>query len=122
MDVLVFTNPGDTAKERFFQAISGVPTLSPKFVFARDRFVSLLKHNTNHWRAIVFFIYRQNDLDLAHSLKAYFKHSRLIIVLPDWNGERVKTGLSLSPSLMANAKGDFNDVVAVLEKISTLAP
>jgi hypothetical protein len=122
VDVLVFTNSRDSAKERFFQAISGVPSLSPKFVFKRDRFVSLLKNDANHWKAIVFFIHRQDDLDLAHSLKAYLKHSRLIIVLPDWNGKRVKTGLSLSPTLMANANGDFDDVVAVLEKISTLAP
>jgi predicted protein tyrosine phosphatase len=120
VDVLVFTNPRDPAKERFFQAISEVPSLSPKFVLERERFVALLRNNANNWKAIVFFIYKQDDLDLAHSLKAYLKHSRLIFVLPDWDGERVKVALSLSPSLMTKANGDFSDVVAVLEKIATL--
>jgi hypothetical protein len=83
-------------------------------------FISLLKNTAANWRAIVFFVYEPGDLTLALSLKAYLNHSRLIMVLPDWNEERVKAALSLSPSLMTKANGDFSDVVAVLEKIATL--
>jgi hypothetical protein len=120
VDVLVFTSPGDPAKERFFQAISEVPSLSPKFILEHVGFISLLKNTAANWRAIVFFVYEPGDLTLALSLKAYLNHSRLIMVLPDWNEERVKAALSLSPSLMTKANGDFSDVIAVLEKIATL--
>lgn len=121
MDVLVFTNSRDPAKKRFFHAISEVPSLSPKFILEHEGFISLLRNNAVHWRAIVFFVYEPDDLTLAISLKAYLSHTRLIMILPDWEEERVKAALSLSPSLMTKANGDFSDVVAVLEKIATLA-
>jgi hypothetical protein len=121
VEVLVFINPSDPAKERFFQAVSKTPRLSPQFILEAERFVALLRKRPHQWPAIVFFVYAQADLDLALSLKAYLRHTRMIMVLPDWDSDRVKIGLTLSPSLMASANGDFSDVVAVLEKISTLA-
>jgi hypothetical protein len=121
VEVLVFTNPSDPAKERFFQAVSKRPRLSPKFILEPEQFVAFLRKRPHQWPAIVFFVYEQADLDLALSLKAYLRHTRVIMVLPNWDGNRVKIGLTLAPSLMANANGDFSDVVAVLEKISTLA-
>jgi hypothetical protein len=120
VDVLVFTNPRDPAKERFFQAISEVPSLSPKFILEHDGFIALLRNHGANWRAIVFFVYEPDDLTLAVLMKTYLGHSRLILVLPDWEEERVKAGLSLSPSLMTKANGNFSDVIAVLEKIATL--
>jgi hypothetical protein len=121
VDVLVFTNPRNPTKERFFQAISEVPSLSPKFILEHEGFMSLLRNHAVHWRAIVFFVYEPADLTLAISLKAYLSHTRLILVLPDWDVKRTKVALSLSPSLMTKANGDFSDVVAVLKKIATLA-
>ena len=120
MEVLVFANPKDPAKDRFFHEISKVPRLSPKFVLEHDLFISLIIRDSVAWRAIVFFAYEQEDLTLALSLRDYLVDTRVIMVLSDWNGETVKMGLSLSPSLIANASGDFSDVVAVLEKISTI--
>lgn len=121
MDVLVFANPKDFAKDRFFHEISKVPSLSPKFVLEHDLFLSLIMRDPVAWRAIVFFAYDQGDLTLALSVRDYLVDTRVIMVLTDWNGETVKMGLSLSPSLIASANGDFSDVVAVLEKISTIA-
>ena len=43
MEVLVFANPNDPAKERFFHEISRVPKLSPRFVLEPDCFLMLLK-------------------------------------------------------------------------------
>jgi hypothetical protein len=121
VEVLVFANPNDPKKERFFQAVSKEPRLAPKFILEAEQFTALLRRRTCRWPAVVFFVHEQADLDLALSLKAYLRHTRVIMVLPDWDRNRVKIGLTLSPSLMANANGDFSDVVAVLEKISTLA-
>ena len=120
MEVLVFASPKDPAKERFFHRISKVPELCPKFVLNHEHFLKCLKEHNVRWRVIVFFVFEQEDLALALSIKEYLIGTRVIMVLPDWNGETVKMGLSLSPSLMTNANGDFSDVVAVLEKISTL--
>lgn len=119
MEVLVFANPKDAAREHFFHEISKVPRLSSKFVLEHERFITLLKNNTIDWRVIVFFAFDQDDLALALSLKEYLIDKRVIMVLSDWNGETVKKGLSLSPSLIANANADFSDVVAVLEKAAT---
>jgi hypothetical protein len=121
VEVLVFANPNDPAKERFFHEISRVPKLSPRFVLEHDCFLMLLKKNKINWRVIVFFAYDQEDLALALTLRQYAIDTRVIIVLSDWNGETVKMGLSISPSFITNANGDFSDVIAVLEKISTIA-
>jgi hypothetical protein len=121
VEVLIFANPEDPAKDRFFHEISKVPRLSPKFVLEQELFLSLVTRNTIDWRAIVFFAYNPDDLDLALSLREYVADARVIMVLSDWNAETVKMGLSISPSLIANANGDFSDVVAVLQKISTIS-
>jgi hypothetical protein len=121
VEVLVFTNPKDPAKDRFFHEISKATVLSPKFVLEHDLFQSLLRRDPADWRVIVFFAYDHRDLALAFSLKDYLIDTRLIMVLSDWNEETVKMGLTLSPCLIANANGEFSDVVAVLEKISTIA-
>jgi hypothetical protein len=120
VEVLIFANPKDPAKDRFFHEISKATVLSPKFVLEHDLFQSLLTRNPVDWRVIVFFAYDQRDLALALSLKDYLIDTRLIMVLSNWNQETVKMGLALSPCLIANAKGEFGDVVAVLEKISTI--
>jgi hypothetical protein len=121
VEVLVFANPKDPAKDRFFREISKVPRFSPKFVLEHDFFLSLLIRDPVDWRVIVFFAFDRRDLALALALKDYLMDTRLIMVLSDWNEETVKMGLTLSPCLIANANGEFSDVVAVLEKISTIA-
>jgi hypothetical protein len=121
VEVLVFANPKDPAKDRFFHEISKVPMLSPKFVLEHDLFLSLLIRDPVDWRVIVFFAFDPRDLALALSLKDYLIDTRLIMVLSEWNEKTVRTGLTLSPCLIANANGEFSDVVAVLEKISTIA-
>lgn len=121
MEFLVFANPNDSAKDRFSHEIIKIPTLSPKFILDHDLFLSLMMRHTINWRVIVFFAYDQEDLDLARSIRDYLVDTRVIMVLSDWNAETVKRGLSLYPSLIVSANGDFSDVVAVLEKISTVA-
>ena len=121
VEVLVFANSKDPAKDRFFHEITKVPRLSPKFVLEHDLFLSLILRNPVAWRVIVFFAFEQGDLALVLSLRDYLADTRLIMVLSDWSGETVKTGLSLSPTLIASASSDFSDVIAVLEKISTIA-
>lgn len=120
MEVLVFANPKDVSKERFFQKISKVPAFSPKFVLEHGRFKSLLMHNTLDWRAIVFFAFDQDDLALALALKEYLACTRVIMVLHKIDAKTVKQGLSISPCFMTYAKSDFSDVIAVLEKIATI--
>lgn len=122
VNILVYANSMDPAKERFLRAISKTPRLSPTFVLERDRFVSLLRSTAFNRRAIVFFVYEPDDLDLVLSLTAYLSLTRVIMVLSDWNGETLKKGLSISPSLITKANGDFSDVIAVLDKISTIPP
>jgi hypothetical protein len=121
VEVLVFANHSNPAKERFLRAISMVPFISPTFVLKREQFVALLRNNAFNRKVIVFLAHDQADLTLALSLKAYLSLTRVIMVLSEWNGETLKMGLSISPSLITNTKSNFNDVIAVLEKISTLA-
>ena len=97
-----------------------MPNLSPTFVLEHERFVALLKENTIDWQVIVFFVFDQKDLELGLSLRRYVTGSRVIMVLSDWSRETVKMGLSVSPSLITNANGDFSDVIAVLEKITSI--
>ena len=120
MEVLVFTNPMDITKERFFQRITKVPAFSPKFVLERGRFKSLLMQRGWDCGAIVFFAYDQDDLTMALSLKEYLTCTRVIMVLHKIDAKTVQQGLSLSPCFMTCAKSDFSDIIAVLEKISTL--
>jgi hypothetical protein len=120
MEILVFANPNDATKERFFQEISKVPKLSPKLCLESEHFLTLFKKNTRYWDAIVFFCHDRNDLNLALSLRDRVIETRLILVLGEWNDETVKLGLSIAPSLITKADGDFKDVIAVLKKISTI--
>lgn len=120
MEVLVFANPMDAAKERFFQKISKVPALSPKFVLEHAHFKSLLLQKALDWRVVVFFAYDQDDLTMALSLKEHLAGTRVIIVLHKLDEKTVKQGLSISPCFMTYAKSDFSDIIAVLKKISTL--
>jgi hypothetical protein len=120
MDILVFTNPKDVSKERFFQKISKVPALSPKFVLEHGRFKSLLMQHAVTCRVIVFFAYDQDDLTWALSLKEYLAGTRVIMVLHKIDAKTVKQGLSLSPCFMTYVKSDFSDIIAVLKKISIL--
>jgi hypothetical protein len=120
MEVLVFANPMDVSKERFFQKITKVPTFSPTFVLEHSRFKSLLMHRAWDCRAIVFFAYDQDDLTMALSLKKYLTCTRVIMVLHKIDAKTVQQGLSISPCFMTCAKSDFSDIIAVLEKISTI--
>jgi hypothetical protein len=119
MEVLVFANPKDPAKERFIHEISEVPTLSPRFVFEHERFVTLLRKNAIDWGAIVFLAFEQDDLSLALSLKEYLIAERLIMILQKKDTQMVNQGLSLSPCLITFAKSNLGDVVTVLGKLST---
>jgi hypothetical protein len=118
MEVLVFANPKDASKERFFVEISKVPKLSPKFVLERESFANILMENITDRKVLVFLAYDQEDLSLAISLKDYLIDTRVIMVLPDSQGETVRRGLSMGPSFITDSNGDFKDVIAVLEKIS----
>lgn len=120
MEVLVFANPKDVSKERFFQIISKASALSPKFVFEHGRFKSHIMKKTLDRRAIVFFAYDQDDLTLAISLKEYMAGARLILILHTVNTMTVKQGLSISPCFIAYAESDFSDIVSILKKISTI--
>jgi hypothetical protein len=120
MEVLVFANPMDASKERFFHKITKVPAFSPTFVLERSRFKSLLRHRARECRVIVFFAYDQDDLTMALSLKQYLTCARVIMVLHKIDAKTVQQGLSISPCFMTCAKSDFSDIIAVLEKISTL--
>jgi hypothetical protein len=120
MDLLVFANSVDASKERFFQKISKVPALSPKFVLEHGRLKTLLMQRGLDWKVIVFFAYDQDDLTMALSLREYLAGARVIMVLHKVDAKTVKQGLSISPCFMTYAKSDFSDIIAVLEKISTL--
>jgi hypothetical protein len=120
MEVLVFANPMDVSKERFFQKITKVPAFSPKFVLERGRFKSLLMQRVRDCRVIVFFAYDQDDLTMALSLKEYLTCTRVIMVLNQIDAKTVQQGLSISPCFMTCAKSDFSDIMAVLQKISSL--
>ena len=120
MDILVFTNPKDVSKERFFHKISKVPALSPKFVLEHGRFESLLMRHAVACRVIVFFTYDQDDLTWALSLKEHLAGTRVIMVLHKIDAKTVKQGLSIAPCFMTYVKSDFSDIIAVLKKISIL--
>jgi hypothetical protein len=120
MEVLVFANPMDISKERFFKKITTAPDFSPRFVLERNRFKSLLMQRSLGWRVIVFFAYDQDDLTMALSLKEHLNGTRVIMVLRKIDAETVQQGLSLCPCFMTCAQSDFSDIIAVLEKISSL--
>jgi hypothetical protein len=120
MEVLVFANPMDVSKERFFHKITKVPAFSPTFVLEHGRFRSLLMQRVWDRRVIVFFAYDQDDLTMALSLKEYLTGTRVIMVLHKIDAKTVQQGLSISPCFMTCAKSDFSDIMAVLEKISSL--
>ena len=120
MEVLVYANPIDVSKEHFFQQISKVPSISPKFVLERDHFKSLVMQKVVERRALVFFAYDQDDLNAAVSVKEYMAGTRVILILHKINAATVNQGLSISPCIITYAKRDFSDIVAVLEKFATL--
>ena len=120
MEVLVFANPMDVSKERFLQQVSKVPALTPKFVLEHGRFKSLLMRRPANWKVIVFFAYDQDDLTMAHSIREHLAGIRVIMVLHKIDAKTVRLGLSISPCFITYAKSDLSDIIAVLEKISTL--
>lgn len=119
MEVLVYANPVDISKERFFGQISKVPALSPKFVLERDRFKSLIMQNALARKAVVFFAHDQDDLAALLSVKQFLAGSRVILVLHTIDATTVQQGMLLSPCIITYAKSDFRDIIAVLEKYHT---
>lgn len=122
MEVLVFANPNDVSKERFFHEISKVPILSPKFVLEPENFVDNLRENMADFKVVVILAHDQDDLSFVLSLKDYFNGIKVIIVLPDNNGETVKKGLVLNPSFLTHKNGSYREVIAVLKKLSAIVP
>lgn len=120
MEVLVFANPEDVSKERFLQKISKLPSVSAKFILQRGLFKSALIQKALDWRVIVIFVYDQDDLTMALSFKEYLAGTRVIMVLHEIDAKNIKQSLSISPCFMTYAKSDFNDIIAVLEKVSIL--
>ena len=118
MEVLIFANPKDASKERFFVEISKVPKLSPKFVLEHESLANILMENITDRKVLVFLAYDQEDLSLAISLKDNLIDTRVIMVLPDSQRETIRKGLSIGPSFITDTSDDFKDVIAVLEKIS----
>ena len=120
MEVLVFANPMDVLIDRFIEKITKVPALSLKFVLEHDRFKLLVRQKTLDRRVIVFFAYDQDDLTAALSVKEHLVGTRVILVLHKIDVMTVKQGLLISPWFITYAKSDFSEIIAVLEKISTL--
>jgi hypothetical protein len=120
MEVLVYINPVDVSKKPFFEQISKAPALSPTLVLERDQFKSLIMQKALDRGAVVFFAYDQDDLAAVLSVKQYMTATQVILVLRKFDAGTVHQGLTMSPCIITHAKSNFNDIVAVLEKINAL--
>ncbi|MCP4576919.1 MAG: hypothetical protein GY846_11610 [Deltaproteobacteria bacterium] len=117
MEVLVYADSHDGAKERLLGEISRKTATDPLLVLDHESFERELRCRMRFQQIIVYLASLHRDLTLILSIREIMIDTSLILILPDRNPDTVRKGLSLYPRYQTFSDGDFKDVAAVLEKM-----
>ncbi len=68
-------------------------------------------------RIVVVLAASSKELSAICAIKESFRDARMILIVPDRKKDTISAGHRMYPRYLAYADGNFNDVVAVLEKM-----
>jgi hypothetical protein len=118
MNLIMYANGSNGAGERLQNAIESiVPENQTEIYRTTISLYQRLRKPTFGVAVAVLLAATKNELLEIHSMKDLFRDIRIILILPDTEGDTVSMGFKLFPRFISYADGNFKDVAAVLEKM-----
>ncbi len=118
MNLLLYKNARNGAGEHLQNVIEPlVPEKKVEIYTTIDSLYQRLRKPTFDVGVAVLLATTRKELLEIHSMKDLFRDIRIILILPDTEGDTVSMGFKLFPRFVSYADGDFKDVAAVLEKM-----
>ncbi len=118
MEILIYSRIENSQKDTFLKKISQVCNIMPVMVFEFKALFKLMKLRKRADQLIVFFISSHRELDFLDSNRGYLSNTRYIIILPNDEEAMVSRALSLYPRYLSYSHHNFEDVCAVLNKMT----
>ncbi|MCF6248151.1 MAG: hypothetical protein L3J69_12435 [Desulfobacula sp.] len=117
MEIIIYTNIGNTQKDTLLKKFSKISNLTPVMVFDFKSLFHLLQSKISGQVIIVFLISSDKELEYLDSNRDYLSNTRYIIILPNNEKTMISKALSLYPRYLAHTNYEIKDVCAVLNKM-----
>jgi len=118
MNLLLYANGRNGAGERLRNVIKSIVPEEQVVIFPTfDSLFRTLCRPMHGVEVAVLLASSTNELWEIYSVKEFFERIRIILILPDREGNTVSLGHKLFPRFVSYADGDFKDVAAVLAKM-----
>ena len=118
MNLLLYKNARNGAGEHLQNVIETlVPEKKIEIYTTIDSLYQRLRKPTFDVAVAVLLAATRKELLEIYSMKDLFRDIRIILILPDTEGDTVSMGFKLFPRFVSYADGNFKDVAAVLEKM-----
>ena len=118
MNLILYANDSNEAGERLQNAIESiVPENQTEIYQTTFSLYQRLRKPKSEVAVAVLLATTRKELLEIHSMKDLLRDIRIILILPDTEGDTVSMGFKLYPRFASYADGNFKDVAAVLEKM-----
>ncbi|CCK82275.1 hypothetical protein [Desulfobacula toluolica] len=117
MDIIIYSDAGNTQKDKLEKEIYHVCNIMPVMVFDFKSFFNVIKSRLYGQYIVVFLIKSAEELEFLYSNKQKLFSSQYILILPNEDKQLIKKGLLLYPRYLAFACHGFKDMSAVLNKM-----
>ncbi|MEN8199380.1 MAG: hypothetical protein ABFR63_04835 [Thermodesulfobacteriota bacterium] len=105
--------------EHFISLYEAVGDLGEVVVLKNNLNVNLhLTVSLQHEAVMVLYAANRQALDELIAIRGVFTDFRVILVLPDMEGDSIRKGYLLKPSYMSNIRGDIGELREVIRKIT----
>ena len=117
MEVVIYNKEGSSGPALLHGMVERVTGRRPVNAYSLDELFGILKSRVSGEMIIIFVIRAESELDALTVRKSKLLDSRIIIVLPEEEGDLTAKALTLHPRYMGYGNGGYADVGAVLSKM-----
>ena len=118
MNILLYTTVGNVAGDRLLSVIESlVPKEDTEIYRTIDRLSHRLRRPRYNLAVAVLLVASREDLLELLSIRNLLDGIRIILVLPDREGDTIAKGHRLYPRFLTYADSDLLDVAAVMSKM-----
>jgi hypothetical protein len=118
MNLLYYTANANGVSERLRKAINSIVPVEQTQVYRSIEGLSRgLLQRPYDMKIAVFLTDSREELLEILAIRDLFHGIRIILVLPDRDGDTVSVGLKLYPRFFTYADGNFEDIAAVMKKM-----
>jgi len=119
MQVIIYAHPENGKKEDLLKKIFQEVTSKSVMVFDLESLFDLLRLKISEQMiVIVSLISTEREIGVLSAATSFFFNARHIIILSDNKNDLTSKALSLQPSYLSYLDSGFEDVCAVLNKMS----